>query len=290
LIPTEHSAARDSARTDRPRFSVVIPAVNEAVCIGECLSSLASQRYSGMVEVIVVDNNSSDATAAIASSFGATVVIERRRGVCWARQAGTAVARGEIVVSTDADTTFEPDWLSRIDDVFRREPAAVAVAGSCVFVVAPRWGSVYASLLFGLVHRLYRLTGRVFYVTDTNIAFRRSAWTGYATQLTQGGDELDLLRRLRAKGKVIFERGNPTYTSARRMRRGFLYNVFVTFIFYYLIGYSLNRLLGRPFLGTAPEIRCEAASRRSPRLLRVALAGIVIATVLMARFTDVDVA
>jgi hypothetical protein len=140
------------------------------------------------------------------------------------------------------------------------------------------------------VHVVFRLTGRVVYITATNVAFRKDVWTGYATQLTQGGDELDLLRRLQAKGKVVFERGHPTFTSARRMHRGLMYNLVVTCTFYYLIGYNLNRLLGRRVLGTAPEIRTAPVRRRAPRLLMPTVMTMLMAVVLAARFTDIDLA
>lgn len=70
------------------------------------------------------------------------------------------------------------------------------------------------------MHLIYRATGRTCYVSATNIAFRRDRWTGYDTRLTQGGDELDLLRRMRREGRVIYDHGNPTYTSGRRFNRG----------------------------------------------------------------------
>lgn len=271
-----------------PRFSVVIPAVNESLVIGNCLRSLAEQDFIGSYEVIVVDNNSTDDTAAIARSLGARVVAEPRPGVCFARQRGTEVACGEFVVSTDADTTFDRDWLSRIDAVLARGPHAVAVGGPCRFVTGPWWAGVYSRALFGVVHVLFLLTGRVCYVSATNIAFRRSAWVGYDTRLTQGGDELDLLRRLRGRGKVAFDLGNPTYTSARRLRHGLLYNIIVTFLFYYLLGYGLNRLCHRRVLGTAPPIREAAVTRRtvwsSPSPLLAAAAIVVL--MLVGRFAD----
>ena len=176
-------------------------------------------------------------------------------GVCWARQSGTALAEGEIVISTDADTVYNVDWLTRIDQAFRLAPERVAVAGPCRFVAAPWWGRIYAWTLFHLVALVARITGRVTYVTATNIAFRRSAWPGYDTRVTQGGDELDLLRRLRPCGPVAFDLGNPVFTSARRMHRGLAYNVAVTFFFYYLLGYGLNRLTGRTVVGMAPAFR-----------------------------------
>jgi glycosyltransferase involved in cell wall biosynthesis len=236
-------------------ISVVVPAVNEERYVGACLDSLAEQTGVTDVEVIVVDNNSRDATASVAHARGARVVFEPEPGVCWARQAGTQAARNDLVVSTDADTTFAPGWLARIEARFGDRPDLVAVAGPCRFVDAPWWGGVYTTLLFGVVALVYRMTGRVLYASATNIAFRREAWSGYDTSLTQGGDELDLLRRLRAHGKIAFDLGNPTYTSSRRLRRGLLYNAAVTCFYYYLLGYAVNRIAGRQVLGTAPEIR-----------------------------------
>jgi glycosyltransferase involved in cell wall biosynthesis len=183
------------------------------------------------------------------------VVSETRPGVCWARQAGTLAADGEIVVSTDADTVYGRDWLSRIDAGFHADPGAVAVAGPCRFVDAPRWGRIYASGLFRSVNVLFRVTGRVPYVAAANVAFRKTAWHGYDTNATQGGDELGLLRSLRKRGKVLFDAANPVFTSSRRMRRGLAYNVAVTFLFYYVIGYALNRMSGRTVVGMAPSVR-----------------------------------
>jgi hypothetical protein len=109
--------------------------------------------------------------------------------------------------------------------------------------------------LFGVTNWVYRRTGRVLYATATNIAFRRSAWTGYDTSLTQGGDELGLLRSLRDKGPMHFDPQRTTLTSSRRLYRGLIYNTFVTCLFFYLFAYHVNRLAGRPLIGAAPAIR-----------------------------------
>lgn len=248
-----------------PRFSVVIPAYNEAELLGNCLDSLLAQDFRDPYEIIVVDNNSTDATADVARSRGVTVVHEPRPGVCSARQCGTTAARGEIVVSTDADTTFGSNWLSRIDRAFRDDPARVAVAGPCRFSDPPWWGRAYAAVLFAVVGLVARLTGRVLYVTATNIAFRKSEWPGYDTEATQGGDELDLLRRLRSRGPVAFVLSNPTFTSSRRLRRGLAYNIVVTCLYYYVLGYAVNRLAGRRIVGMAPAFRATAAGHGTVR-------------------------
>ncbi|WP_168207591.1 glycosyltransferase family 2 protein [Microlunatus elymi] len=247
------------------RFSIVIPARNEAGYLAATLRGLQRQDFPGDYEVIVVDNGSTDETAEIARTWGARVISEERRGVCQARDAGTRAAHGEIVVSTDADTTHPVDWLSRIDRTFRADPRLVAVSGGCRFVGADWWGRAYPVLLFNAVGLCYRLTGWVWYVSAANLSFRRDAWTGYDLRLTQGGDELDQLRRLRRNGRVAFDATLLVDTSARRLMRGFWYSAFVTFLYYYLLGYLLNRVVGRTVLPMAPDIRPAGRSIRSNR-------------------------
>lgn len=238
-----------------PHFSIVIPAFNEEFYLGNCLSSLSKQDYPGAFEVIVVDNNSTDRTAALARAAGATVIFEPLPGVCQARQRGTEIAAGDIIVSADADSIYEPAWLSNIDRWFIQNPEGVAVGGPCYFHDGPKWGLTIQKMLFSTVALVQRYRGRVIYITATNFAFRKAAFSGYDTRLSQGGDELDLLRRLKKHGRVAFDSTNFTNTSARRMERGMLYNFAVSFFYYYILGYALNRLLGRPVLGAAPAFR-----------------------------------
>jgi hypothetical protein len=111
-----------------------------------------------------------------------------------------------------------------------------------------------------LVALVYALTGFVFYVSATNIAVRRSAFPGYDLRLTQGGDELDLLRRVRRRGLVSWQRQNVVTTSARRLQRGLLYSFVMTFLVYYLLAYWFNRLSQRQTFGMAPAFRQERRS------------------------------
>ena len=246
---------------DHMRFSVIVPAYNEGAYLGRALHSLQHQDYDGNYEIIVVDNNSTDDTAAVAARYGVRVVGESRQGVCAARQRGVDCAQGEIIVSTDADTTQPPDWLRTIDAGFHTSDKVVAVAGPCRYQDPSWWAKAYPTLLFGLVAAIYALTGFVFYVSATNIAIQRSAFPGYDLKLTQGGDELDLLRRLRRRGFVNWLRHNVVTTSARRLQRGLVYNFFVTFLVYYVLAYWLNRLSQRQTFGMAPAFRQE---RRRP--------------------------
>ncbi len=248
------------------RFSIVIPTYNEEEYLGFTLASLQQQDFKGSYEVIVVDNNCTDSTTRIAKEYNTKVVVEDRPGVCWARQAGTEAAQGEIVVSTDADTTFDQDWLTNIDKQFRKSTKVVAVCAPCEFVNPPWWGKVYPKLLFGTVYASSLLIKRPFYITATNTAFKKAAWDGYDMEQTQGGDELALLHKLRRRGKVTFTNKYVVHTSSRRLNHGLWYNLFVSFLFYYLTAYYINKLFHRRIIGTAPAYRQNVISRKGSML------------------------
>ena len=95
------------------KVSVIIPARNEASGIGLCLAALAAQKTED-VEIIVVDNGSTDDTASRASTFPVTIVSEPRPGRAVARNAGIRAAHGDILAFTDADCVPCPSWLREL--------------------------------------------------------------------------------------------------------------------------------------------------------------------------------
>jgi glycosyltransferase involved in cell wall biosynthesis len=91
--------------------SLIIPALNEADCIGPLLAELPA----GLVhELLVVDNGSTDDTAGAARRAGAQVVSEPRRGYGYACAAGVAAANGDLLVFMDGDGSFIPGELDRL--------------------------------------------------------------------------------------------------------------------------------------------------------------------------------
>lgn len=246
----------------QPRFSIVVPCYNESAYIANAIESLRKQTFKGSYEIIVVDNNSTDKTGEIAKSLGVRVVKEKQAGVCFARQKGTEAARGEIVVSTDADSTFDKNWLKRIDEAFSQSEDVVAVTGPFTYDGGPLW-SGYADILFNGLGLIYKVTGKVLYSPASNLSFKKSAWDGYNTTMTQYGDEMDQLRKLRRKGKVVFNSHNVVKTSARRLQKGLLYNIFITLLAYSILEYNLNRLFKRRFFGQAPAFREEPETEKS---------------------------
>jgi glycosyltransferase involved in cell wall biosynthesis len=269
---------------DRVRLSVVVPAFDEEAYLPATLASLARQQVPGGFEVVVVDNASTDATAEIAARYGARVVREETPGVCAARQRGTEEARGAIVVSTDADTVHPAGWLARLAERFDADDV-VAVAGPCRYLDPPWWARVFPPGWFAVIGAVHALTGRVLYLTATNVAFRRDGFPGYDTRLTQGGDEVDLLRRLRRRGRVVWDGGNPVLTSSRRMDQGLLHTLFVSYGYHYALNLARNRLSPDRVMSVAPVIRQQqaATSRRLRRRWRAALAVVLAGALLLSR-------
>ncbi|HJV12315.1 MAG TPA: glycosyltransferase family A protein [Propionibacteriaceae bacterium] len=111
-------------------------------------ASVAAPRLRRDYEIIVVDNNSTDDTAAVAARCGVPVVRELRQGVCAARQRGADHARGEIIISTDADTIQPRDWLRTIDAGFAASEQVIAVAGPCRYENPSWWAKAYPTFLF----------------------------------------------------------------------------------------------------------------------------------------------
>ncbi|HET8991802.1 MAG TPA: glycosyltransferase family 2 protein [Candidatus Saccharimonadales bacterium] len=244
------------------RFSIVIPCFNEGSYITHAIKSLKKQNFDDEYEIIIVDNNSTDKTAEIAKSLGVKVVSEKKAGVCYARQKGTEVASGEIIISTDADSTFDTNWLKNIDHTFKQSDDIVAVVGPFTYNGGPVWGA-YADLLFNILGLIYKFTGRVLYSPAANLSFKKSAWEGYNTTMTQYGDEMDQLRKLRKKGKVVFKPNITVKTSARRLQKGLLYNIFISLLVYSILEYNLNRMFKRRFFGQAPHFVEEPETDKS---------------------------
>jgi glycosyltransferase involved in cell wall biosynthesis len=96
---------------DRALISVVIPAFNAEAFLTEAIESVLAQDY-GPVEVIVVDDGSTDRTAAVASAYPVECLRQANSGQAAARNAGVAAARGAFVSFLDADDLWRPSKLS----------------------------------------------------------------------------------------------------------------------------------------------------------------------------------
>src|SRR5438093_7685692 len=94
--------------------SIVVPARNEEELLPSCLRALTTQDYEGPLEIIVVDNGSTDRTAERARCSGVTVVCEPRHGYVIALARGFSAATGDIVAKTDVDTVPAQNGVSNV--------------------------------------------------------------------------------------------------------------------------------------------------------------------------------
>ncbi len=234
--------------TSKPFVSVVIPALNEEKYLPSPLSSLAKQTFKDF-EIIVSDGGSTDQTTAIAKKFGARTVVTPHSSVTMARQKGADVAKGEIIVGADADTTYPPDHLERIVDHFQKDPNVVAVGSGGIFEHKPWWSYWGWHIIYSIVEWAYHLTHHVMYLPAFNLSYRKSVFYkigGYNTYLDFGGDELDILDRLKKAGTVLFDPKLYVYPSSRRAKEGF----WMLMVKHTLIDYYLNYALAKLFKKT----------------------------------------
>jgi glycosyltransferase involved in cell wall biosynthesis len=122
-----------TSTSEVPLVSVVIPAWNAAWCVGRAIDSVLAQSLRDL-ELIVVDDGSTDDTAAVLAKYGASVhvITQANGGMSSARNAGIRAARGRYLAFLDADDRWLPDKLARQVDVLETQTelafcAAVAI-------------------------------------------------------------------------------------------------------------------------------------------------------------------
>ena len=140
----------------RERVSVVIPAYNSARFVAAAVAAAGAQTYP-VCEVIVVDDGSTDDTAAVARAAGATVISQRNGGAGAARNAGIRAASGTWIALLDADDVWHRDKLERQWAAHERREDVGLIASDYVRISAN--GPAAASVL--RTHAAYRNTARL---------------------------------------------------------------------------------------------------------------------------------
>jgi glycosyltransferase involved in cell wall biosynthesis len=216
-----------------PLVSVVVPVFNGEATIAACIDSLMGSDYpAGRFEVVVVDNRSTDRTAAILAGYGERIVLTREatRGPAAARNRGVRAASGEIVAFTDADCTVDPDWLIRLTGPLN-DPS-VGIVGGRILSRRP----CNAVELFGeTIHDHSKAIG-VFkppYVISMNWASRRSVLVdaGLFDEAFLRCEDVDLSQRILRLGyRIVYAPAAVVYhrnedSLAGLFREGFQHGV-----------------------------------------------------------------
>jgi glycosyltransferase involved in cell wall biosynthesis len=198
--------------------SIIIPALNEEKYIERCLKSLREQDYSGKYEIIVGDGQSTDKTVKIAERYADKVVSEPTPTIAAGRQKATEFAKGDILVSTDADVITPKDWLREVMSNFQ-DKDVVGMHGNILPYdgnwLDKQWCLDFFPPYSRLMIKLKRPSP-----PGSNFAMRRKVFKkvgGFNTKLVTGED-VDLAKRIQRHGKFTFNPKAIVYVSSRRLR------------------------------------------------------------------------
>ncbi|MEK7513111.1 MAG: glycosyltransferase [Patescibacteria group bacterium] len=209
------------------RFSIVIPALNEASVIGETIAAARAQNIPrNSYEVIVVDNGSTDGTANAARAADADrVIIEPQRGTNVARNRGYRESTGEILAFLDADCLPPPGWLRTIERELSH-PGVAGVSGPYDFgftgirkAADYLWTHVMFAFLAPAMTFLFRKPSGV--ILGGNFGVRRStidAIGGIPPLTFWGDDTATAILIARRVGKVVFTPRLIIKSSPRRFK------------------------------------------------------------------------
>ncbi len=235
-----------------PDISVVVAAHDEEQTLPRCLASLRACDAGGaVVEIIVVDNGSTDRTAQVAAQLGARVISCLTPGAVHAKAAGVAASHAPLVAVLDADSTCPADWLQKIAGRFAREPELVGLSGPARYRNPRRWVRAVMWLWYGWWKTLQRLFGNALYAVGTNVAFRREAYEragGFDRNILVGGDEVGFFNKLRRVGRTRYTDDLWVETDPRRTELGFWRFFFSTVMLHYVFNYTFYRITGRSLL------------------------------------------
>jgi peptidoglycan-N-acetylglucosamine deacetylase len=223
-------------------LSIIIPAYNEQNLISGCLDSVLNQKADSLsYEVVVIDNNSTDLTAAIAKSKGVRVEREPRKGYVHAIRKGVEVSEGEILAFIDADCRAPETWVSRFIKNFEESPDIIAVGGKLFF--------------YDINPILDRTTKLILSFADTlpgnNMAIKREALDrigGIDPNVNLSVDYW-LTLKLRQIGRIKIDKSLVVLTSGRRFE-----GAFASHLEYFANVLSL-RLLLQPVFYDFPDVR-----------------------------------
>ncbi|MEA3253755.1 MAG: glycosyltransferase [Chloroflexota bacterium] len=190
-------------------ISVIIPAYNAGHTLRECLQAATTLGWCGGLEIIVVNDGSSDNTSEIASSFpGVKVIDVPHGGAARATNIGIKAANHNIVVLLDADAVLEKDWLEKIISSF--DDSTVAAVGG--YVLTANKSIIGKIVGYDVESRLDRVPMDTDHLSTMNTACRREALleVGLANEGLMAGYDVDLSRKLRAAGYRLLLRKNVT--------------------------------------------------------------------------------
>ena len=229
-----------------PTISLIIPAYNEEKYIGECLDHAIKNSNGRLLEIIVVDNASTDRTKEIALKYeGVKVVREEKKGLTRARQRGYEEGKGEILAYIDADTHMPKGWIDRVIKEFAHNDNLVCLSGPCLYYDFSNFEKFLTKIIYwySIAMPMYFLVG--YMVQGAGFAVKRdtlSEMGGFDTSIEFYGEDTNIARRASVFGKVKFKPSLQMYASARRFKDQGLYKTTII----YMINYCSEVFIRKP--------------------------------------------
>ncbi|CBL46094.1 Glycosyl transferase, family 2 [gamma proteobacterium HdN1] len=195
------------------KYSVIIPCYNESHVIGQCLASVNVAREGrNDVQVIVVDNGSTDTSGAIARAHQKhpldQVIDVPRLRISAVRNAGARISSGEIILFLDSDIEVPSNWLTTLDDWFGQQRSDVLGFVDLPPVTAPWVARIWGERVLARRHT----AGEVDFLPGRNICVLRrwfDAVGGFSETLTTGEDKDFVMRLGKAGARVMTDRSIP---------------------------------------------------------------------------------
>jgi glycosyltransferase involved in cell wall biosynthesis len=200
-------------------ISFVIPCYNEEKYIRDCIQSIKREASClPNYEIIVVDNNCTDATVLIALQEEVTVVSEQQKGVVFARQKGYKTARHNLIANIDADSRLCEGWVD-IALAKIANPDVVAVTGPLMYDNVSNSLAILTKFYYYLAWFSNNFIG--VFLQGGNSLIKKSALdktNGYDTSISFYGEDTMTAKRLEPSGKIKFVMDLKLHSSPRRLK------------------------------------------------------------------------
>ena len=164
---------------------VVIPCLNDAEMLRDCLPALRHQTWVPD-DVLVVDNGSTDDSAEVARALGARVLLEPRRGIWPASATGFDDMTTDLIFRVDADSIPNPDWIERGVAQFVEDPSLALLVGPGDFYGSKPWANwVGTNLYVGAMRPIWNPYLGHPGPFGSNLGFRREVWSEIRNKVTK---------------------------------------------------------------------------------------------------------
>ncbi|TPG54129.1 glycosyltransferase family 2 protein [Sphingomonas glacialis] len=236
-----------------PTISLIIPAYNEEAYLPACLDAVMRNVAGKAFEIIVVDNNSTDGTKAVVERYPSVkYVFEPSKGITRARQRGFTASSGDILAYVDADTHPPAGWIEQIWEQFAANRDLACLSGPYSFYDLSGLRNRVSTAWFVAARSIYRITG--YLLVGGNFAIPRHVLEkmgGFDSTIEFYGEDVDIAKRAKQQGKVLFSPRFVMPTSGRRMQK----QGFAKIAGIYLANYASIMVRGKPATKGYQDIR-----------------------------------